>query len=199
MPLPSRRTVLKWSLASGALVLGSGTVLALQKTRLREPTPKLSVFDPAGYAVLAALADRLCPPLGKGAPGAAALGVAATIDAMLGPADDAVRKQLTTAIAMLENALGGALFGERMVPFTQLDAADQEAALVNLRDSSVGVRRTLFRALSGLVLAVYWSNPRTWERAGYGGPESVAKLREMYRDNLVDLDSLRATPLTQGA
>jgi Gluconate 2-dehydrogenase subunit 3 len=199
MPLPSRRTVLKWSLASGALVLGTGTVLALQKTRLREPTPKLSVFDPASYAVLAALADRLCPPLGKGAPGAAALGVPATIDAMLVPADDAARKQLTTAITMLENALGGALFGERLVPFTQLDAAGQEAALVNLRDSSVGVRRTLFHALSGLVFAVYWSNPQTWERIGYGGPESVAKLREMYRDNLVDLDSLRATPLAQGA
>lgn len=199
MPSPSRRTVLKWSLASGALVLGTGTALALQKTKLRERTPTLSVFDPATYAVVAALADRLCPALGTGAPGASALGVAETIDAMLVPADDTARQQLISAITMLENALGGAVFGERVVPFTQLDAAGQEAALVNLRDSSVGVRRTLFKALSGLVLAMYWSNPKTWERIGYGGPDSVARLREMYRDNLVDLDSLRATPLAQGA
>jgi hypothetical protein len=191
MPYPSRRTVLKWTLASGLLAFGGAAALALQKSKLREPTPKLAVLDPSAYAVLAALADRLCPALGAGAPGALALEVPATIDAMLEPADEPAREQLISALMLLENALSGALFGERFVPFTKLDAAQQDAVLADMRDSSIGVRRTLFRALSCLVWSVYWSHTETWQRLGYGGPPSSESLREMYRDQLVDLNSLR--------
>ncbi|MET0284494.1 MAG: gluconate 2-dehydrogenase subunit 3 family protein [Polyangiales bacterium] len=200
MALPSRRSVLKWTLASGVLAFGGGAALALQKTQLRELTPKLVALDASAYAVLCALADRLCPALGEGAPGALALQVPEQIDAMLlASPDESVREQIVGALMMLENALSGALFLERFQPFTKLDAAGQDAVLAHMRDSSVGVRRTVFRALTTVVNAFYWAQPDTWLRAGYGGPPETADLREMYKDQLVDLDSLRATPLVQGA
>ncbi len=196
MALPSRRSVLKWTLASGAVVFAGGAALALQKTQLREPTPSLKALDANAYAVLCALADRLCPALGEGAPGALALQVPEKLDAMLDAAPDAsARAAVSGALMMLENALSGALFLERATPFTKLDAAAQDEVLSNMRDSSVGVRRTVFRALAVMVWAFYWGQPETWQRAGYGGPPSVEGLRDMYKDQLVDLNSLRATPL----
>jgi hypothetical protein len=199
MPLPSRRTVLKFTLATGAIAFAGAAGLALQKSELRAPTPTLAALDAGAYAVLCAVADRMCPALGEGAPGALALRIPEKIDAMLHAAPDVqLREQVLRALTVLENALAGALVLERIAPFTKLDAASQDAALAHMRDSSLGVRRTVFRALSTLVLAFYWSEPDTWLRAGYGGPPSTESLREMYKDQLVDLDSLRATPRIQG-
>ncbi|HEX5660434.1 MAG TPA: gluconate 2-dehydrogenase subunit 3 family protein, partial [Polyangiales bacterium] len=128
-------------------------------------------------------------------PGALALKVPEKIDAMLHASPDPlVVGQFTGALGMLENALSGALFLERFRPFTGLDAAAQDAVLTDMRDSSVGVRRTVFRALTTTVWAIYWAEPDTWLRAGYGGPPRTEDLREMYKDQLVELDSLRATP-----
>jgi hypothetical protein len=200
MPLPSRRTVLKWTLASGALAVAGGAALALQGSRPPARTPSLAALDAGAYAALCALADRLCPALGDGAPGALALGVPEQLDALLAASPDpTARDQVAGALKLLENALSGALFLERFVPFSELDPARQDAVLAHMRDSSLGVRRTLFRALSTLVWALYWGQPQTWQRAGYGGPPSTPSLRAMYKEQLVDLDSLRATPLSRGA
>jgi hypothetical protein len=193
MALPSRRSVLKWTLGSGVLALGGAAALALQKSELRESPPGLQALDAGAYAVLCALADRLCPALGEGAPGALALRVPEKIDAMLSAAPDPlVAQQVMGALAMLENALAGAVFLERFAPFTKLAAEEQDAVLTHMRDSSVGVRRTVFRALAVMVWAVYWSSPETWQRAGYVEARTTEGLREMYKDQLVDLHSLRA-------
>lgn len=193
----SRRKLLQSGLIATALLGVGGVTLALQKTRQLSHLPRLSVLDASEYAILVALAERLCPELGAGAPGATKLGVAHTIDQLLVHSDDTAQKAIKGALTLFENALGGALVGERVVPFTQLTSARQDAALSASRDSSIGMRRTVFRALAGVVWAVYWGNPSTWKRIGYGGPPDVVALRTAYASNLVDLDALRATPLAQ--
>ena len=189
----SRRNLLKTGLIGGVLV-GLGSIgLALQKTATRAGTPPLKTFDPSEYAVLAAIADRLCPALGPDAPGATALDVAQTVDEVLEQADPEVKKGLKIALRSFENALTGALVGERLAPFTALAPDQQDRVLAGWRDSRIGFRRTVFHALSGTVFSAYWGHERTWARIGYGGPPNVASLRAAYAENLVELDSLRAT------
>ena len=195
----SRRKLLRGALAATALLGLGGVALALQKTRVLAGTPELVVLDASEYAVLVALAERLCPELGEGAPGATKLGVAAYLDGMLAASDDETQKAIKGALTLFESALGGALVGERARPFTQLSPDEQADSLRAFRDSSLGVRRTLFRALAGAVWSVYWGNPGTWRRIGYDGPPNVSALRASYAANLVDLDALRATPLTSGS
>ena len=194
----SRRKVLRGGLIATLVAGVGGVTLALQQTQKLADVPTLAVLDASEYAILVALAERLCPKLGAGAPGASELGTARTIDQLLVQSDDTAQKAIKGALRLFENALGGALMGERLVPFTQLSHAQQERALASFRDSRIGMRRTVFRALAGVVWFVYWGNPGTWKRIGYGGPPDAVALRAAYASNLVDLDALRATPLAHG-
>ncbi|MDB4987091.1 MAG: putative oxidoreductase [Myxococcaceae bacterium] len=194
----SRRKVLKTSLAAVALASLGGVALAVQKTAQLARTPALSVFDPSEYAIFRAFAERVAPSAGAGAPGATELGIVQLLDRVLAQSDAEAQKAIKGALALFESALGGALVGERVVPFTHLSPAEQDRILAGWRGSSLGMRRTIFRALSAAVMSYYWGDPRTWQRCGYDGPPNVANLRQAYADNLIDLDALRATPLTNG-
>lgn len=188
----SRRNLLKTGLV-GTLLVGFGSIgLALQRTQPSTATPALKVLDETEFAVLSAIAARLCPELGPGAPGAAKLHVAQTLDTLLEPVDSEKQKGFKIALRVFENALTGALMGERVVPFTQLSEERQVEVLENWKNSDVGFRRTVYRALSSLVFSVYWGNAAVWKRIGYTLPDP-RQLREAYAENLVDLDSLRAT------
>lgn len=189
----SRRSLLKTGLVGVAVVALGGVGLAFQPTREGKVAgSKLLVLSPQEYAVLAAVAHRVCPPLGKGAPGATALDVAGKADALLAGADADGKQGLKLVLRVFENGLTGALFFERVRPFTQLSPEDQDQVLRNWRDSNIGFRRTVYRALSSLVGALYYGDERTWERIGYPGPPSLSGLREAYAENLVDLHALRA-------
>jgi hypothetical protein len=193
----SRRTLLKTGLIGATLVAAGSVALALQKPRSPAAARKFSVLSDDEAGVLDALAERLCPAHGPGAPGAAATGVVPYIDGMLSYADAEAQKGFKLALLMFDNALTGALFGERARPFSQLAPAEQDRVLASWKSSSVPFRRTLYRGLSFLVLSVYWSMPETWPRIGYGGPPDVQGLRAAYADNLVDLESLRASSGTK--
>jgi hypothetical protein len=187
----SRRNLLKTGVI-GTLAVGLGGIgLTLRETALRADTPELRVFDAREYAILSAIADRLCPPLGKGAPGAIELDTVRVIDDLADLADPDTQRGLKLALRVFESALGGALLGERIAPFTQLDDAGRDRVLAAWRDSRIGFRRTVYRALSSTIQAAYWGDPRTWARLAYDGPPKLETLRHVYADNLVELDSLR--------
>jgi len=193
----SRRTLLKTGLIGATFVAAGSVALALQKPRSPAVASQLRVFTDGEAGVLDAMAARLCPPQGRGAPGAAALGLVAYIDGMLSYADDEVRKGFKLALLMFDNALTGALFGERARPFSQLSPEDQDRVLAGWKNSSVAFRRTVYRGLSFVILSTYWAMPETWQRIGYAGPPSVQGLRAAYADNIVDLDDLRPSSGTR--
>jgi hypothetical protein len=193
----SRRNLLKTGLV-GTVLVGLGSVgLAFRETTTRTDTPSLSVFDAREYAVLCAIADRIAPALGPGAPGALAVGTVQKLDALLRQADVENQKGIKLALRVFENALTGAVVGERIAPFSALSPEARDRVLAGWRDSRIGFRRTVFRALGGLILSVYWGDERVWQRIGYGGPPDRAGLRAAYADNLVDYDALRATRAKQ--
>jgi hypothetical protein len=196
----SRRALLRSGLI-GAAVLGlSGLGLALQRTKLvGAPKDGLRVLTPEQYAILTAVAARMCPPAssepGKPAsPGASPDGVdvALAADRLLTLVDDDVRAGVGLALDVLESSVVGALFGERTAPFTQLTAEDQDRVLMAFASSKVALRRTIYRSLSGLTGSLYFGDPRTWPSVGYPGPPSPAGLRAAYAPQLVDYQALRA-------
>lgn len=198
-PTLSRRALVKTGLWGGVLVALTGTGLSFQSTRRPLVTPEhLSVLSRDEYAVLVAIADTLCPHRSKTIPSASELGIPEQTDAMFATADADQREGFKLALRVIESPLSGALFGDRLTPFTQLDEAGRARTLRAYRDSRVGVRRTIYAGVSALIMAQYWGNPGAWTRIGYAGPPDVAGLRRMYSDNLVDYASLRAGAQTKG-
>ncbi len=189
----SRRNLLRGGVG-GALLLGLGGVgLALQSTRIGSPPSELLlVLTQEERAIVAAIAARLCPQPGPDVPGADAIGVASLADRLLSRAEPGTVADVKSVLALFENGLTGALFFERVRPFTQLDPEAQDAVLCAWRDSRVALRRTVFRALSSMVTALYFGDPRTWPGIGYPGPPEPVAFRAAYAGQLVDLASLRA-------
>lgn len=194
----TRRTLLKSGLWGSVFVAAAGFGLSLQKTRLVPNTPsELSVLSAEEYAVLVALADRLCPAL-DALPSASELGIPQQLDRMISFVPVEEQEGFKMGLRLFEHPLSGVLFGERARPFTQLSPEAQDRVIEAWRDSRVGARRTIYTALAGLVLALYWGHPRTWPTVGYEGPPDPAGLRKVYAENLVDLHALRAAPEAKG-
>ena len=189
----SRRGFIKTGLLGSAGLIVLGAVLGARKTLLRElPKSGLRVLSPQEYAVLSAVADRMCPALGPGAPGALALGVPATIDGMLAQAPARTLGDFKSLLFIVETALVGALLLERTRPFSQLSAAEQDAALDAMRRSKIPLRRSMFLALKNLCASVYYGDERSWARIGYTAP-SATSLRAANAALLFDFEPLRAT------
>lgn len=202
MPMPSsgdamrafsRRALLRGGLG-GVALLGLGSLgLSLQPTRRgAAPSEPLRALTPDEHAVLEAVAARVCPAPAPDVPGPAALAVALQADRMFEHAHPEALDGLKTALKLLESPLVGALTLGHVRPFTQLEPAQQDAVLLAWRDSSVAVRRSVFRALSALVASLYYGDRRTWPGVGYPGPPSASALRVAYAENLVDQRALLA-------
>lgn len=189
----SRRKLLKGSALGFLLVTLGGTGLALAPSKRRtRPREGLRVLTDDEYAILSAIAARVCPEAGPGVPGADAIDVALQADRMFVRAEDDARAGVKTALGIFESGLVGALFGERVKPFTQLDPDAQDRVLTAWHTSDVAARRTIHRALVSLASSIYYGDPRVWPSIGYDGPPNPAALRVAYAENLVDMRALRA-------
>lgn len=188
----TRRGVIKAGLIGTGVTLLGGLGLALRPSRL-VPAEGLHVLGAKQYSVLAAVADRICPAAGEGAPGARALDVARQIDGRLRDLEPATQAAIGMLLDVFESALTGAIFGERLAPFTQLDAEAQDRVLAQWRASEAAFRRTAFGALNSLISSTYYGDSRTWTRLGYPGPPEAKALRIGFAMNLVDYDALRAS------
>src|SRR5690606_41363278 len=78
----TRRTLLRYGLGGGLLLLAGGAGLSLQPSRRRAPRAPLRALDERSFSVLAAVVDRMLPPL-PGYPSAAELGSANRLGAFL--------------------------------------------------------------------------------------------------------------------
>lgn len=196
----SRRSFLRSGLIGVGVIALAGVGIGLQRTKLLAiPKDGLRVLTPEQYAILSAVAARCCPPASSepGKPavlGASADGidVALLADRLLQYADDDAKAGMGMALNVLESGVAGALFGERTTPFTQLSTQDQDRVLYAFETSKVGLRRTIYRTLSGLSGFLYYGDPRAWPSVGYPGPPSPSGLRAAYAPQLVDLRALRA-------
>ena len=166
---PSRRTLLTAGLG-GAVLLGlGGAGLALRPGAEVDVTPDLRVLTPRQYGILVAVADRICAG-GDGRPAASAVGVAEKVDHQLSTMHPADAVELGQGLLLIENALVGLLLDGRTMPFTLLGPDAQDAVLEDFRTSRIAIRRSVYKALRGLVAASYWGDPRLYAAVGYPGP-----------------------------
>jgi hypothetical protein len=185
--MESRRGLLKKTIG-GAVLLGAAAAVpvALRKTKLRETTAQLKFFSPAEYSIWAAVAERVLardatPATAEearltgfverpAAPSPAQIDVAAKADAFLSPLPAGDAKDLKQLLALFDNALFSFVTGGPATPFTQMDAAQQDAHLRAWQTSRLAIRRTGFQAMKRLCAAVYFGSPETFASVGYPGP-----------------------------
>jgi hypothetical protein len=173
----SRRNLLTGGLAAAALLAAGGVGLAL---RPGAPPPQpaiLLALTPQQYGILVAVAARICPG-GDGTPTATEIGVAGKVDALLSTMHPADAAELGQGLLLIENALVGLLLDGRVTPFTLLGPAEQDEVLDTFRTSRIPIRRSVFKALRGLIAASYWGDPRMYATAGYPGPPDYASLMQ---------------------
>ena len=190
--MESRRGLLKKTLGGAALLAAAGAVpVALRKTRLREPPHALQFFTAAEYSIWAAVAERILAPEATAAtrepggdsaeallqqqrrppaPTPLQVDVAGKADAFLAPLPEKDAKDLKQLLALFDNALFSFLTGGPATPFTQLDAAAQDAHLKAWQTSRLAVRRTGFQAMKRLCCAIYFAAPASYASLGYPGP-----------------------------
>jgi hypothetical protein len=164
----TRRRFLKYGLGGVVLLAAPAVGLGLRPTvQVAAPGP-LRALDARQYSVLVAVADTLCPG-GGGLPSAGELGVAWQLDGLFARMDPSVASDLGGALLLLDNALAGAVLDQRLQTFTGCSPADRARVLDDWRRSGIEVRRAVFKALRGFVMAAYWGDRRTWAHTGYPG------------------------------
>lgn len=178
----------------GRVVVAIGNVwVHWRPTRLRPlPARGLLVLTSAQHATATAVAECVCPA-GQGFPGAAEVGVASKLDAILARSDETLQWQLALALSLIESGLAAGLMGEGLAPFSRLDADARARRMRAWRDSRVGARRAVAVALRNACAVIYFGDPRTWGSTGYAGPPSPAALRRTHGENLIDFATLRAS------
>ena len=162
-----RRSFLKRGIFGGVLlVVGGGALVAvIPGDTSVKPSGMLYSISERAFPVLAAVAARVLAGTT-----AKPVDIAMSVDTALRWASPEARKDLTSALLLLENALGGLLLRGKATPFTELDEAAQDAALYAWRDSKLVLLRGAYHALRKLCLAAHYATPAGWPDTGYGGP-----------------------------
>lgn len=165
----SRRRLIQMGIGGMALLGLGGVGLSLRPTVNRIPKRPLQVLDPRAYSVLAAITQRLIPK-GDLFPLPHEVEVAEKVDTLLASLHPADAADFVKGLLLVENALVGFLLDGRTQSFTASSPDRQDRALENLRTSRLPIRRSVYRAIYGMVCGAYWSSPKTYAACGYGGP-----------------------------
>lgn len=162
-----RRSLLKRGLFGGALLVlaGAGGVALIPGDRSMAAGGPLFVLDARTFSVMAAVAARVLAGTT-----ASPSDIAMKVDAALRYTSLESRKDFNSALMLLENALAGLLFRGKPVPFTELEEAAQDAALLGWRDSRLVLLRGAYHAMRKLCLAAHYATPAGWPDTGYPGP-----------------------------
>ena len=172
----NRRTFLKYGIAGAALMSVGGLGLGLRATVMRTPQQPLRVLSLRQYAILAAIAETLCPG-DDDLPTAIDLQVPEKVDALLDSIHPVNAAEFIQLLQLMENALTGLAFDGRITPFSASTPEQRSKALNGWRTSRWQFRRMAFVAVSGLCMASYWSDPKTFAYVGYDGPPPLGAAR----------------------
>jgi hypothetical protein len=166
-----RRTLLQLGFGGAAVLAFAGGGLALLQPGVRDGhlTPAArSLFAAVARAVL----DGSLPidPKGRDAAIIAHLG---RLDATIAGFPPAMRSELSDLVALLSAAPGRLAVAGLGTAWPQASVPQLQAALQQMRNSSLTLRQQAYHALRDLTCAAYYADSATWPQLGYPGPTAI--------------------------
>ncbi len=166
-----KRHFLKLGMASAAALALVGGGLALVSPGLTDG--KLSsagqmVFMAVGKAVL----DGSLPKERK-AQNTALAGMLSRIDGLVASLPRHAQSELSELLAVLASGAGRHALAGLSQDWTGASVAQVQAALQEMRTSSLAMRQQAYHALHDIVGGAYFSDPSTWVQLGYPGPMKI--------------------------
>lgn len=166
-----RRTWLKLGIVSAAAlaVVGGAAVLiqpGLERGALTA-TGK-NVFRAIGLGVL----DKTLPEQ-PAAKEAALIGLLSRIDILVGALPPYAQAELSQLLSVLGSGAGRLALAGLHAPWANASVQDIQAALQNMRLSSLALRQQTYAALHDITAGAYFSESDTWILLGYPGPLKI--------------------------
>jgi hypothetical protein len=166
-----RRTLLK-------LGAGAATVLALAGAGVAFIQPGLAGGHllPRGKAVFEAVARAVLDgslPTDEALRNAALKAHLLRVGDAIAAFPQAVQAELAQLLAILATSPGRTLLAGLHVDWHLASVTELQAALKEMRHSSLSVRQQAYHALRDLTNAAFYSAPSAWPLLGYPGPRAV--------------------------
>jgi len=166
-----RRTWLKLGIVSAAAlaVVGGAAVLiqpGLERGALTA-TGK-NVFRAIGLGVL-----DITLPEQPAAKEAALIGLLNRIDILVGALPPYAQAELSQLLSVLGSGAGRLALAGLRTPWANASVQDIQAALQNMRLSSLALRQQAYAALHDITAGAYFSESDTWVLLGYPGPLKI--------------------------
>lgn len=163
-----RRTLLKLGATSAALLAVVGGTAALIQPGLQRGTLTAAgreVFRAIGLGVL----DKTLPEQAA-AKDLALTALLGRMDVLISVLPPHAQAELSQLLSILASGAGRRALAGLSTPWTIASAADVQAALQDMRLSSLAVRQQAYAALHDITAGAYFSEPATWSVLGYPGP-----------------------------
>ena len=166
-----RRTLLKLGATSAALLAIVGGTAALI-----QPGLERGALTAAGRDVFRAVSigvlDKTLPEQ-PAARQAALTGLLSRIDVLISALPPHAQAELSQLLSILATGAGRRALAGLGTPWLSASAAEAQAALQDMRFSSLAVRQQAYAALHDITAGAYFSEPSTWALLGYPGPLAI--------------------------
>lgn len=164
----SRRRLLVWGAAFGALAFAGGLVARVRVGGYTPSPTALRSLEPWQYAFVASAARRIARADREGVVSADEVDVAGFIDGYVSEMAPAVRADLKNLFAYIEHI--APLRSGHLKRFTELTGEAQDDVLKHLEQADETLLRGGFAGLKSLAFMGYYRDPRTWSILNYDGP-----------------------------
>ena len=166
-----RRTLLKLGATSAvSLAIVGGTAALIQ------PGLERGALTVAGRGVFHAVAlgvlDKTLPEQ-PAAKQAALSGLLARIDTLISALPPHAQGELSQLLSILATGAGRRALAGLATPWLDASAMQVQAALQDMRLSSIAVRQQAYAALHDITAGAYFSEASTWPMLGYPGPLAI--------------------------
>ena len=166
-----RRTLLKLGATSAALLAVVGGAAALI-----QPGVVQGALTAAGREVFRAIAvgvlDKTLPDQAD-AKNLALTALLGRIDVLISALPPHAQAELSQLLSILATGAGRRALAGLGTPWLSASAAEVQAALQDMRLSSLAVRQQAYAALHDITAGAYFSESSTWSMLGYPGPLAI--------------------------
>lgn len=163
-----RRTLLKLGATSAALLVVIGSTAALIQPGLVRGT-LTAVGREVFRAISLGVLDKTWPEQAA-AKDLALTALLGRIDGLIGALPPHAQAELSQLLSILASGVGRRALAGLGVSWASASAADIQAALQDMRLSSLAVRQQAYAAMHDIIASAYFLEPSTWLMLGYPGP-----------------------------